>query len=102
MKAYKVVRCNLDGFKNWSGEVIDTEEKGVSEAIKKKFGLDYLYCEKFPNKKLQEMGEEQFGFSEIPVESVPLQNLTVGEFMGILRHNIEVDKMAVAEAKKAK
>ncbi len=40
------------------------------------------------NKKLQGMGEEQFGFSEIPVKSVSLQNLTVGEFMGILRHNI--------------
>jgi len=64
--------------------------------------LDYLYCERFPNKKLQEMGEEQFEFSEIHAEPILLQNLTVGEFIGILRHNIEVDKMAVAEAKKAK
>lgn len=100
MKAYEVVRCNLDGFKNWSGTVIDTEEKGVSEAIKKKFGLDSLYCEEFPNKKLQECGENQFGYSEISVESVHLQNLTVGELLGILRHNIEVDKRAVAEARK--
>lgn len=86
MKAYEVVRCNLDGFRNWSGVVVDTEEKGVSEAIKKKFGLDYLYCEKFPNKKLQERGEKQFGYSEISVETVCLQELTVGELLGILRH----------------
>lgn len=90
MKAYEVVRCNLDGFINWSGTVIDADEKGVSEAIKKKFGLDYLYCEEFPNKKLQERGEKQFGYSEISVESVSLQNLTVGELAGILRHNIDV------------
>lgn len=100
MKAYEVVRCNLDGFRNWSGTVIDVDEKGVSEAIKKKFGLNYLYCEKFPNKKLQERGENQFGYSEISAESVLLQNLTVGELLGILRHNIEVDKMAVMEARK--
>lgn len=99
MKAYEIVRCNLDGFTNWSGTVIDVEEKGVSEAIKKKFGLDYLYCEKFPNKKFQERGERQFEYSEKPVESVSLQNLTVGELMGILKH-IEVDKMAVMEARK--
>lgn len=50
MTAYKIERCNLDGFTNWSGIAVDIEEKGVSEAIKNKFGLDYLYCEKFPNK----------------------------------------------------
>lgn len=102
MKAYEVAGCNLDGFRKWSGTVIDTEKKGVSEAIKKKFGLDYLYCEKFPNKKLQERGENQFTYSEISVESVSLQYLTVGELLGILRHNIDFDKIAVAEAKKAR
>lgn len=99
MKAYEVAGCNLDGFRNWSGTVIDTEGKGVSEAIKKKFGLDYLYFEKFPNKRLQELGEDQFRYSEISIESVPLHNLTVGELLAILRHNIDFDKMAVAEAK---
>lgn len=100
MKAYEVMRCNLDGFKNWSGTVVDTDEIGVSEAIKKKFGLDYLYCEEFADNKLQERVEKPFGFKEIPIESVPLQVLSVGELIGILRHNIEVDKMAVMEARK--
>lgn len=100
MKAYKVIRCNLDGFKNWSGTVVDTDESGVSEAIKKKFGLKYLYCEEYQNKELQDSGEKPFSFKEIPIESVPLQVLSVGELIGILRHNIEVDKMAVMEARK--
>lgn len=68
--------------------------------LKKKFGLKYLYCERFPNEKLQEMGEKQFGYSEIPIETVSLQSLTVGELMGILRHNDDVDRAAVMEAKK--
>lgn len=85
MKAYEVVGCNLDGFTVWSGTVIDLDEKGVSEAIKKKFGLSYLYCEKFPNKIKQERDGKQFGYSEKPVESVFLKNLTVGELIGILK-----------------
>lgn len=101
MKAYEVVRCDLDGFRIWSGIVIDADEKGVSEAIKKKFGLDYLYCEKFPDKKLQKRGEEQFGYSEISVESVSLQDLTVGELMGILRHNIEADRTEAMEIRES-
>lgn len=52
MKAYKVYCCRIEGGKSWSGTVIDTEGKGVSEAIKKKFGLKYLYCEKYLNNKL--------------------------------------------------
>lgn len=102
MKAYKVYCCRIEGGKSWSGTVIDTEGNGVSEAIKKKFGLKYLYCEKYPNKKLQDNGGKQFDFRETPLETVSLNELTVGELLGILRHNIEVDKMAVAEAKKAR
>lgn len=35
MKAYKVTRCNIDGFTNWSETVVDVEEVGVEESIKK-------------------------------------------------------------------
>ena len=102
MKAYKVYCCRIEGGKSWSGTVIDTEGKGVSEAIKKKFGLKYLYCEKYLNNKLQDKEGKQFDFRETPLETVSLNELTVGELLGILRHNIEVDKMAVVEARKTK
>lgn len=100
MKAYKVYGCRIDGGTDWSGTVVDAEEKGVSEAVKKKFGLDYLYCEKYPDKRLQQIGKNQFDFEETTIENIPLQELTVGELFGILMHTIEVNKMAVMEARK--
>ncbi len=67
MKAYKVYDCMIDGGTDWSGTVVDVEGKGVSEAIKKKFGLDYLYCEKYPNKRLQKIGKNQFDYEETDI-----------------------------------
>ena len=76
MKAYKVYNCDITGGTIWSGTVIAKDDETVSDALKRKFGLKYLYCEKFYGKEVNA--------NEINPDSIPVENLTVGELMIIL------------------
>lgn len=79
MKAYKVYNCGITGGKSWSGTVIARDDETVSDALKRKFGLKYLYCEKFYNKEVDA--------EEINPNSVWVTDLTVGELMILLERN---------------
>lgn len=71
MKAYKVHNCGITGGTSWSGTVIARDYESVSDALKRKFGLKYLYCEKFC--------DEEVEADEVNVDSVQVENLSVGE-----------------------
>ena len=71
MKAYRVYNCNITGSTIWSGTVIARDDETVSDAIKRKFGLQYLYCEKFYGKEVE--------VDEVNADSVQVDNLSVGE-----------------------
>ena len=71
MKAYKVYNCGITGGTTWSGTVIARDDESVSDALKRKFGLKYLYCEKFYGKEVKA--------DEVNADSVQVDNLSVGE-----------------------
>jgi hypothetical protein len=75
MKAYKVYNCAITGGTIWSGTVIAKDDETVSDALKRKFDLKYLYCEKY--------GKEVKA-DDINPDSIFVENLTVGELMIIL------------------
>lgn len=81
MKAFKVTNCRINGGTIWSGEVIARDDQTVSDALKRKFGLERLYCESHdgrePNAK------------EISPTAVAIQYLSVGELMIIVEESIK-------------
>ncbi len=81
MKAYRVRNARITGATNWSGVVIADDEELVSEAIMKHHGLDYLLYKEYP-----EYCSRDYSVEEIPLESVSVCDLTVGELIGLLKH----------------
>lgn len=81
MKAYEVHSCNLDGFTIWSGKVIARDDESVSDALKRKFGLEYLECEEFYGREVNA--------NEINPNIISVKNLTVGELMIILEETFK-------------
>ena len=81
MKAYEINCCRIKGGTIWSGEVIARDNESVSDALKRKFGLERLYCEYAeghePNAK------------EIDPISIPIEHLSVGELMIIVEEIIK-------------
>lgn len=80
MKAYKVYNCGITGGTSWTGNVIARDNESVSDAIKRKFGLKYLYSEKFYNKEVEA--------KEVSPDSIPVEDLTVGELMIVMGKDI--------------
>lgn len=80
MKAYKVYNCGITGGRSWSGTVIARDDESVSDALKRKFDLEYLYCEKF-------YGEEVKA-DEVNADSVQVNNLSVGELKIVIESAI--------------
>ena len=81
MKAFEVTYCRITGGTIWSGKVIAKDDETVSDALKRKFGLKHLDCERYegrePNAK------------EINPTAVPIQYLSVGELMIIVEETIK-------------
>ena len=81
MKAFKVTDCRIKGGTIWSGEVITRDEETVSDALKRKFGLERLYCEAYEGREPKA--------KEINPTAVPVQYLNVGDLMIILEEVIK-------------
>lgn len=78
MKAYRVYNCNITGGTIWTGTVITRDDETVSDAIKRKFGLQYLYCEKYCNKNVEA--------NEINADSISVNDLTIGELEIVIKN----------------
>lgn len=79
MKAYEVNFCRITGGTVWSGKLIARDDESVSDAIKRKFGLKRLECEREgcePNAR------------EINPAAVPIEYLSVGELMIVIEEAI--------------
>ena len=79
MKAYEISYCRIKGGTVWSGKLIARDDESVSDAIKRKFGLKYLECEREglePNAR------------EINPAAVPIEYLSVGELMIVIEEAI--------------
>ena len=80
MKAYEVYNCGITGGTSWSGKVIAKDDESVSDALKRKFNLKYLYCEKFYDKKVEAREINPYGVS--------VGSLSVGELMIVLGKDV--------------
>lgn len=81
MKAYRVRNSRITNDTSWNGVVIADDEETVSEAIMKHHGLTYLFDEKYPKYR-----SKNYFVEEIPLESVSVCDLTVGELLRLLNH----------------
>lgn len=83
MKAYGVFRCKVDNpVAPWTGTVIAEDNQSVSSAICEKFGKHQLYCEKY----LDMAVSTQIVHSEVPIETVNISDLTVGEVIKLIKY----------------
>ena len=80
MKAYRVYDCRITGDMIWSGTVIARDDETVSDAIKRKFGLQYLYCEKYCNENVKA--------DEINADSIRVNDLTISELKIVIESAI--------------
>lgn len=80
LKAYRVYNSRITNGTTWSGVVIAEDNEEVSEAIMKHHGLPFLFDEKYPKYR-----SKNYTVEEIPLESVSLCDLTVGELVRLLK-----------------
>lgn len=80
MKAYRVRNARITNDTNWSGVVIAEDNEEISEAIMKHHGLTYLFDEKYPKYR-----SINYFVEEIPLESVNVCDLTVGELIQLIK-----------------
>lgn len=80
MKAYRVYNSRITNDTSWSGVVVAEDNEEVSEAIMKHHGLTFLFDEKYPKYR-----SKSYRVEEIPLESVSLCDLTVGELIRLLK-----------------
>lgn len=80
MKSYRVYNSRITNDTSWSGVVVAEDNEEVSEAIMKHHGLTFLFDEKYPKYR-----NKSYRVEEIPLESVSLCDLTVGELIRILK-----------------
>lgn len=81
MKAFEVTNCRIKGGTIWSGEVIARDDESVSDAIKRKFGLERLYCEAYEGREPKA--------EEINPTAVPIKYLSIGELMIVIEEVIK-------------
>lgn len=80
MKAYRVHNARITNDTNWSGVVIAEDNEEIIEAIMKHHGLTYLFDEKYPKYR-----SKKYFVEEIPLESVSVCDLTVGELIQLIK-----------------
>ena len=73
IKAYYVKGCKINAKTIFSGYVLNINDEDILESIKRKVGYDgTLLCE---------ITNEGFDYDLVSIYSIPVSNLTLGDFM---------------------
>lgn len=71
VKAYYVKGCKIDNKTIFSGYVFNIDNESIIDSIKRKVGKDDLLCE---------LTGEGFDYDIVNIKTVPLTELTVGDY----------------------
>lgn len=72
IKAYNIRNCKISRFTIFSGVVLNINEEPIIDSVKRKVGLDKLFCETI---------NEEIRYSEISLFSVSVSELTIGDLL---------------------
>ena len=72
VKAYKVKNCKVSNKKLFSGYVLNVDDENIIKSIKRKLGVESLLCE---------ITNEGFDYDKVNIYSVPMTEMTLGDFM---------------------
>ena len=70
--AYYVKRCKLSYKDIFSGYVLNLDDESIIDSIKRKTGYKTLLCE---------TTNEGFDYDQVNIYSIPITELSVGDFM---------------------
>lgn len=71
IRAYHVKGCKVDAKTIFTGYVLRIDEEPIIESIKRKVGVKNLLCE---------MTNEGFDYDYVDILTVPLRELTLGDY----------------------
>lgn len=72
VKAYYIKGCKLNAKSIFTGYVLNINDEPITESIKRKFGYKSLLCE---------ITNEGFEYDLVPMYSIPVRELTLGDIM---------------------
>lgn len=72
VKAYKVKNCKVSNKELFSGYVLNVDDENIVKSIKRKLGVESLLCE---------ITNEGFDYDKVNIYSVPMTEMTLGDFM---------------------
>lgn len=77
IKAYYVKGCKIDAKTIFSGYVLNINDEPIIDSIKRKVAARSLLCE---------LTNEGFDYEYVKLTTIPLTELTVGDFLIISGH----------------
>lgn len=72
INAYYIKGCKLSNKTIFSGYVLNIDEEPIIKSIKRKTGYNTLLCE---------VTNEGFDYYHVPIYSIPITELTLGDIM---------------------
>ena len=85
MKAYRIEGCRVVGGTIWNGRVIVDDKETITEALRKKHGVEKMYCEEYPNEETVKVYGVPYALKEIPLEKVYCSDVTVYEMVKMIK-----------------
>lgn len=72
VQAYYVKGCKIDNKTIFSGYVLNINDEPIIDSIKRKFVTNHLLCE---------LTNEGFDYDRVNITTIPLTELTVGDYL---------------------